>query len=350
MRILSIKRIRLLQFSGLVLIIIFQQFLVTSNAFAAKKKQKDTLVENPDNLVAIQFQVNLKKNKSKTFNAHCYGQSSGLLKIKSGRTFLTSFESLAKKETKKANRLRGKKTKKKAKTLAKMYKLAAKISKPLCKVERTKDLDPYRGNFGPGAARILFDRFAFGATQEEIDRAVSEGLAATIERLTTYNAPASFVNTTKDLRCDGVINAENPDEGEICNAREINDVDFRGVRYDIYYRMLKTPTPYFEKIFLFLHDRIAASSDVLSFCERYALPSYVDLLRQHAKDGDYKKLVLEMILDRVMLKWLDGALSVKGNPNENFPREFWELFTIGTHDLNGRPLYGPIDIAESSRA
>ena len=328
----------------------------TNTALAAKKKKKNKgiLIENPDSLIAIQFDVKQGKKKTKTFNAHCYNNGkkifNGLLTVdKVGRDRLKTFASLKKAQSKKGRKLRGKKAKK-AKKLAKMYAKAAKAAKPLCLVPKSRDLDPYRGSFGAAEARILFDRFAFGASRAEVDRAVAEGLEASIARLTFYNLSSGFDDVTRDLRCEGVINAHDPENAEYCDPVEINDVDFRGVRYDIYFRMLHSPFPYFEKIFMFLHDRIAASSDVLSSCERYALPRHVDLLRKHARDGNYKQLVLDMVLDPLMLKWLDGALSVKGNANENFPREFWELFTIGTKDLNGTPLYQPIDIAESSRA
>ena len=49
--------------------------------------------------------------------------------------------------------------------------------------------------------------------------------------------------------------------------------------------------------------------------------------------------------DGVMLRWLDGDLNTKTRPNENFAREFWELFTLGVD--NG---YDQDDIVESARA
>jgi uncharacterized protein (DUF1800 family) len=46
-----------------------------------------------------------------------------------------------------------------------------------------------------------------------------------------------------------------------------------------------------------------------------------------------------------MLHWLDGRVSTKNRPNENFPRELWELFMLG----EGRG-YTEADIQEASRA
>jgi uncharacterized protein (DUF1800 family) len=46
-----------------------------------------------------------------------------------------------------------------------------------------------------------------------------------------------------------------------------------------------------------------------------------------------------------MLEWLDGSSSVKAEPNENFAREFFELFTVGAD--RG---YTETDIQEAARA
>ncbi|MDC1186499.1 DUF1800 domain-containing protein, partial [Crocinitomicaceae bacterium] len=45
--------------------------------------------------------------------------------------------------------------------------------------------------------------------------------------------------------------------------------------------------------------------------------------------GDYKALAKAICIDNSMLIHLDGNQNVKGNPQENFGREFLELFTVG---------------------
>jgi uncharacterized protein (DUF1800 family) len=44
---------------------------------------------------------------------------------------------------------------------------------------------------------------------------------------------------------------------------------------------------------------------------------------------NFKSLAKKITVDNAMLKFLDGRLNVKDNPNENFAREFFELYTIG---------------------
>ncbi len=51
-----------------------------------------------------------------------------------------------------------------------------------------------------------------------------------------------------------------------------------------------------------------------------------------------------MVGDAAMLVWLDGAGSKKGKPNENFGREFLELFTLGVGH------YTEKDLREAARA
>ena len=64
---------------------------------------------------------------------------------------------------------------------------------------------------------------------------------------------------------------------------------------------------------------------------------YLSLLRTGAL-GNFKKLAQKMVLDNVMLLYLNNTQNTKQKPNENFAREFFELFTIGKG-----PQVGPGD-------
>lgn len=55
---------------------------------------------------------------------------------------------------------------------------------------------------------------------------------------------------------------------------------------------------------------------------------YLRLLRFYAL-GNYKDLVKALCIDNAMLVHLDGNLNIKGVPQENFAREFLELYTVG---------------------
>lgn len=68
-----------------------------------------------------------------------------------------------------------------------------------------------------------------------------------------------------------------------------------------------------------LHARFARAQcfyDYIKYLQHYAL-------------GSYKELAKKISLSSSMLMYLNGSWSKKGNPNENYAREYFELFTIG---------------------
>lgn len=58
----------------------------------------------------------------------------------------------------------------------------------------------------------------------------------------------------------------------------------------------------------------------------------------------FRDMALGIIGDPAMLRYLNGEQSIKGNPNENFGREWFELFTLGVGNYTER------DIVEAARA
>ena len=56
---------------------------------------------------------------------------------------------------------------------------------------------------------------------------------------------------------------------------------------------------------------------------------HIRLLQFYAVNGNYKELAKKMTLDYAMLNYLDNNSNSKTAPNENYAREFLELFTIG---------------------
>ncbi|MCR9243654.1 MAG: DUF1800 domain-containing protein [bacterium] len=60
--------------------------------------------------------------------------------------------------------------------------------------------------------------------------------------------------------------------------------------------------------------------------------------------GRFDELVRAICRDPAMLRWLDNDVNTKRQPNENFARELFELFTLG------RGHYTEVDIREAARA
>ena len=108
--------------------------------------------------------------------------------------------------------------------------------------------------------------------------------------------------------------------------------------------MTNTTTPFQEVLAMFWHDHFALGHEVLDGEERYWMITHTNLLRRSGT-GNFRQFLIDMSLDWAMLDWLDGFRSRVGNINENWAREFWELFTLG--EGNG---YTQADIEEAARA
>jgi uncharacterized protein (DUF1800 family) len=89
-----------------------------------------------------------------------------------------------------------------------------------------------------------------------------------------------------------------------------------------------------HKMNFFLHQFMAVDGDSGSSMDFF---DYLGLLRWGAL-GNFKKLATKMVVNNCMLSYLNNDENYVNNPNENFAREFFELFTIG----RGQPA-GPGD-------
>ena len=178
----------------------------------------------------------------------------------------------------------------------------------------------YRDTLTEDEAYHLLRRAAFGAGPADVEQAVEAGLAATVDELLTKK---SMPREVKNLA-----------------ASYENDIAERWMVY-----LLESPNPLIERMTLFWHDRFAASGRVATDWRERSLPvQHYEMLRSNAL-GNYRDFLSDLTLDPLMLLWLDGANSPKESPNENYAREFWELFTLG-RDV----LYTEDDIRESALA
>jgi len=80
-----------------------------------------------------------------------------------------------------------------------------------------------------------------------------------------------------------------------------------------------------HRMSFFLHSIFVVSTNQVSPEQFF---DYLDLL-DHYATGNYKTLAKKMTIDTAMLRYLNGNQNVRDSPNENYAREFFELFTIG---------------------
>ncbi len=176
----------------------------------------------------------------------------------------------------------------------------------------------------------LFARAGFGASVDEIDRAAAKGYAATVEELLAFT-PAS--TRPDDLTVLSLETGAPAGESEA----------FSLAPYQRWWldRMAATRYPLEEKLTLYWHNHFATGFSKVK--RPKAMLAQNRLLRDNA-GGNFRALCKAITTDPAMLIWLDGNTNQKIQPNENYGREFMELFTLG------RDRYTQEDVRQSARA
>jgi len=199
------------------------------------------------------------------------------------------------------------------------------------------------------AARHLLRRTGWSAQTPEVDRALTDGLDATLQRLFPATPPAlptppSIVALEEDTPEFGAkIRAAAPAERRELyqQARERS----RSALLDLTAQWLQHASrPEFaagEKWTLFLGNvYVVAASKVQNAALLYR---HQDILRRNCT-GTAPDLTKAVLRSPAMINYLDLQQNRNGAPNENFARELMELFTLGIGS------YTENDIKEAARA
>lgn len=120
------------------------------------------------------------------------------------------------------------------------------------------------------------------------------------------------------------------------------------------HEMQRAGNPLRERLALMWHDHWAISAaDGVPFPW---IVTYRDRLRRFADlaanpTATFRDLAIEMTtLDGAMSIFLNGTQNTKYRPNENYAREFLELFCLGVTADDGSPNYTQNDVVELARA
>jgi uncharacterized protein (DUF1800 family) len=181
--------------------------------------------------------------------------------------------------------------------------------------------------------RHFLDRTHFGFSQAHYDQINTSGLAAYVDAMTTF---ADTTALEDDAKTRYLIDTENDPEGLFPSESDL-------ARYWLYMMMVNT-NPFQENLAFKLHDHFATGTTVLGGSNRHYFINHINLWR-HGGAGNLRQLLIDMTRDHAMLVWLDGISNNDGNANENFSREFFELFCLGV-DIE----YTQADIVEGARA
>ena len=195
------------------------------------------------------------------------------------------------------------------------------------------DLDPVESwqqfeptNERPWTNRLaahLFRRCEFGRTIEEIVAAQKAGPTATIESI-LLQATDATIDT--DMASAGRLVTGGPDASQLSAWWLL--------------RMVKSQSPFLEKMTLFWHGHFATGADKV--LDARAMLRQNQLLRKHAL-GKFEPFVKAISRDVAMLIYLDSEENRRTRPNENYARELMELFCLGPGN------YTESDIKEVAR-
>ncbi len=171
----------------------------------------------------------------------------------------------------------------------------------------------------------LYRRAGFGATPDELERAVSIGYEAAVEELLQTEAQPPLDEL--------LIHRYYVDVQE---ARQINSAQYGWI-----YRMINTRRPFEEKMTLFWHGLFATA--YFKTEKAKTMVNQISMLRKHCL-GDVRTLLIELSKDPAMVHWLDNQYNTNDVHNENYGRELLELFSMG------RGNYTEDDVKNCARA
>jgi len=192
----------------------------------------------------------------------------------------------------------------------------------------------------------LLRRIGFGPTQGDMRWLTPRGRTGRV-RWINWQLWPEYID---DSYAESLLPAINPDNGDTDYIRRW------------YVRMTYSQRQLQEKMTLIWHEHFSVSDEKVGD-QRY-LGAHEDLLRRNSL-GNFRNFLVDVTVDSAMLRWLDNDYN-NGNdvkpPNENFSREFLQLFATGTtllnldgtpvRDASGNPVpsYTETDVRELARS
>lgn len=208
-------------------------------------------------------------------------------------------------------------------------------------------LTPLSGKLGHRQASHLLRRASYRFNKAKVDELANKTAATAVSSLLTQNP----LTLDQPLYGGTVLNPLNPPVAWINPALDpLPAQDF------ILRRWIQTwwlgealnDAGAAHKMTFFLHQYMVVTANTSANQHFF---DYLALLRW-ASLGNFKKLAYKIILDNCMLRYLNNATNTANNPNENFAREFFELFTIGKGPQIGPgdyTNYTEVDIVEAAK-
>lgn len=198
-------------------------------------------------------------------------------------------------------------------------------------------LDPKTGILGKRLAAHLLRRTTYNVTKARINEFAAMSVQDALDRL--LQAPPILTEPVDVLTGKYFLHTY--------HNRQYDSI-YR-VSYLIWWMLeaIKDET-ISHKMTFFLHTNFTTTWQV-----NYArnIHDHFTLLRRYIF-GSFRDLAMKVTVDNQMLRYLDNHYNTRQNPNENYAREFFELFTIGKGPQIGPGNYTHFtehDIKEAAR-
>lgn len=199
----------------------------------------------------------------------------------------------------------------------------------------TSGLNAYAVPLDKNKAEHLYRRLGFSASVDTIDQAIGQTANAIVDNLVNQAinsapiAPPVWANWN---------NSNYPADDDARNAM----VNAQRQEFRLTYTNALLNNTLADRMSFFWSNHVVTKLDVYD-CNSF-LYRYINCLQRNAL-GNFRTFISEIGLTSAMLYYLDGVYNNSNNPNENYGRELYELFTLG--EGNG---YTEQDIIETAKA
>lgn len=211
----------------------------------------------------------------------------------------------------------------------------------------TVSLNEYTGDWTEVQIMHLLRRTMFGVKQSEIDALKGMTMSSAVDLLLTApaSAPAPPIN---NYTVAGGTDIAGIGEGQTWINTSYGDANLNFTRIFSLKSWwmglaINQGLSIVEKMVFFWHNHFATQYFVIEDA-RYGYNNNA-LLRSNAL-GNFKTLVKAVTYDPAMLKYLNGYVNTKNNPDENYARELQELFTLGKGNT---PNYTEDDVKAAAK-
>ncbi len=199
----------------------------------------------------------------------------------------------------------------------------------------TSTLAPYATPLDRTKAAHLYRRLGFSASVQTIDQAVGQNAGTLVDNL--VNQAVTMPPLPPPAWADWNNSNYPADDDQAGQVRRAQLQEWR-----LTYTNALLDNNLRDRMSFFWSNHFVTEIDIYN-CNSF-LYYYINCLQRNSL-GNFRTFVSEIGLTDAMLYYLDGVYNNGNNPNENYARELYELFTLG--EGNG---YTEEDIIETAKA